>query len=240
MALITPIEFVNGLFSLIIVIIYVSVGVRITLKYWKLKDRIYLFVGLTWILIIEPWYPSAVSFLLLLTIGEGLSAELFFIIGNVLLPLTTIFWFTAITEILYKEKQKMFILIFGLIGLLFEVFFFYFLFTDISTIGELHGFADANYGLFVTIYQIFLIIVVLITGILFAKASVNSGDPEIKLRGKFLYIAFISFVVGAFFDVLSPLSVLILIVGRIIMISSAIEFYAAFILPNWVKNKFLK
>ena len=40
-------EFMNGLFSLIFISISILVGIRVALKHWKNKERIYILVGLT-------------------------------------------------------------------------------------------------------------------------------------------------------------------------------------------------
>jgi hypothetical protein len=80
---------------------------------------------------------------------------------------------------------------------------------------------------------------VLITGTLFGRKSLRSDNPEIKLKGKLLIIAFWSFFIGAIFEIISHISIIILIVGRIILISSAIEFYSGFLLPNWMKKLLL-
>ena len=80
----------------------------------------------------------------------------------------------------------------------------------------------------------------LITGILFGKASLKVDDAEIKLKGTLLILAFISFVLGAILEILSGLSIVILIIARLILISSSFEFYGGFILPEWMKTLFLR
>ncbi|MHA1467605.1 MAG: hypothetical protein ACTSP6_05940, partial [Promethearchaeota archaeon] len=63
--------------------------------------------------------------------------------------------------------------------------------------------------------------------------------PEIKLRGKFLMAAFISWTFGAIADAIIPLTVITLPIIRIILITSAIEFYIGFVLPDWIKKRLL-
>ena len=94
-----------------------------------------------------------------------------------------------------------------------------------------------------------VILVMLITGIIFAQKSIKSDDREIKLKGKLLRAAFISFTVAAVFDSLlgaifedptDPLLSIMVVIVRILLIFSALEFYGGFLLPRWMKEVFIK
>ena len=80
----------------------------------------------------------------------------------------------------------------------------------------------------------------LISGINFALKTIELSTPEMELRGKLLLIAFPSFCIGAFLDALIPTNAITLIVFRLILISSAIEFYLGFTLPDFIKKSLLK
>ncbi|MFX1357754.1 MAG: hypothetical protein ACFFA8_10755, partial [Promethearchaeota archaeon] len=107
-------------------------------------------------------------------------------------------------------------------------------------IGQVISPIDADYNLLITLYQFFLVIYMLVTGILFGLASIRDDNPEIRLKSKLLIIAFVSFVIGAVLEILSGISLLIMIIARLILISSSIEFYGGFMLPTWMKKLFLK
>lgn len=98
---------------------------------------------------------------------------------------------------------------------------------------------EAQYLLFV------FIIIVLITGLLFAAQTLRSESSEIKLKGRLLMLAFICFAIGGFFDTIFsilldiPIEVLMPI-ARTIMIASSILFYFGYTLPGWLKRLFLK
>ncbi|MFO8018796.1 MAG: hypothetical protein R6U96_09185 [Promethearchaeia archaeon] len=226
----------NGIFSLIFVSISITVGVIIISKYFEYKKRILLLVGLTWIGISSPWWPSTVSIIKILLINEGLTLQLFLFLGNFFLPVAPIVWMYAFTELHYKEKQKMTVIVYGIISALYEIVFFYLLFSNPTMIGEPTGAIDVGNGLFVITYHIFLLITLLITGVIFSYQSIRSTDKEIKLKGKLLLLAFICFVVGAILDVFSVGSIPILIISRMILILAAIEFYWGFLLPRWLKS----
>ncbi|MFX0003657.1 MAG: hypothetical protein ACFE9C_03970 [Candidatus Hodarchaeota archaeon] len=236
----TPIDTVNGIFSLIFVVISIFIGLIILTRFFKYKERIYFLVGATWIFISEPWWPSSISFLIALINGVGIPSGLYFLIGNVLVPLAIVLWLLAFTEFLYSEKRKLFLSIFAVIGAVFEILFFIFLFLNPSLIGELNGPVDVNYKSFIMIFLIIFLLIVVITGFLFANLSLKSKDPEVKIKGKLLVIAYIAFAVGALLDASVPLNEPTIVIIRIILILSAVCWYGGFLLPKWMKKFLLK
>lgn len=234
------IDTVNGIFSLVFILISFLVGIIILSRYFKYKERIYFLVGLTWIFISEPWWPSSVSFIVALSNGIGITSGVYFLIGNIFVPLAIVLWLLAFTEFLYTEKRKLILTIFALIGIIFEILFFVFLFLNPSLIGQLNGPVDVNYESFIMVFLIIFLTIVVITGFLFANLSLKSKDPEVNLKGKLLIIAYIAFSVGALLDASVPFNELIIVIIRLILILSAICWYGGFILPKWMKKFLLK
>ena len=231
---------VNGVFSLIFVMISLLIGVIILSRFFKFKERIYFFVGATWIFISEPWWPSSVSFLAVLINRVGISSGVYFLIGNIFIPVAIVLWLLAFTEFLYSEKRTLILSIFAIIGAIFQILFFSFLFLNQSLIGELNGPVDVNYKSFIMVFLIIFLLIVVITGFLFANLSLKSEDPEVKLKGKLLIIAYITFSVGALLDAFVFFSEAIIIIIRLILIVSAICWYGGFLLPKWMKKYLLK
>ena len=229
----------NKILSLII-IISVIVGLKIASKYVEHKQKTFILVGITWIGVVTPWYPSSVSFLLILITGEALNPLIYFILGISLTPLFMFVWLTAFTEFLYKDKQKIILILYSITCVIFEIFFFYFLFVDPSQIGELIGPVNVEYKTFVLFYVLFLVIILEITGILFARESLKSDKPEIRLKGKLLILAFLTYAVAGLVDGLLPIHIVTVVIMRLLAISSALEFYGGFCLPKWMENIFLK
>lgn len=238
--MLTDIEFVNGVLSLILVSISVSLGIKMISTYFNHKNINLLLAGFTWILICEVWWAISISFLLVIFTGKNLPLELFFIIGFIFLPGGIMIWMVLLTNLLYVNKKKIIRLIFGIICIIFEIIFVYFYFKDISYLGEPVGTIDVKYTLYMLVYLIVLLIIILITGIRFSIESFKSENPEIKLKGKFLFLAFVSYVLGCFVSVSSSDNIIILVIAKIIIISSAFEFYIGFILPDFVKKIFIK
>ena len=235
-----PIDFANGLFSLIFVIISIFVGIHIILNYFDHKRKEFILVGLAWICVSEPWWPSAISFILILISGQGLSFEMYVIIGNVGLPFGVTIWIAAFSELLFKEKQKIAIILTIIFGIIFEIIFFYLLFTEPTLIGELRGPIDIEYKHLALIFLLSFLLLVLILGFIFAVVSIKADNPEVSLQGKFLLISFLSFFIGTLLDAFFHLDILTLLIVRILLVSSAIEWYFGFLLPNWVKNLLIK
>ncbi len=233
-------DFYNGLTALIVVIISVIVGVKLISKYFKFKNREYILVGLTWIFFVEPWWPPTVAFLLILLINETIPLEIYYTIGVIFIPFTLLCWLTAFTDLVYKEKQKIILLIFTVEGIIFEILFFYFLYTNPSVIVERVGLIDGEYKSFALIYLFSVLGVFIITCIIFAKESLKIDDPTVKLKAKFLILAIISFTIGTALDGLTPLNIITLFIYRTLVISSAMEFYCGFFLPERVKKLFLR
>jgi len=209
----------------------------------------FLYVGITWGVMVEAWIPNAISFIIVVIIGgsEGLPIIVFLIIGTAFYPVGLLCWTKAFTDFFYKESQKFVIGMIAIIAILFEVFFFIFLAIDHTIIGTKSGLLDTDYGLFVTIFQIFLIFYILLTGNKFALETIKSGDPERQLKGKLLRGALIIFVIGALLDALGAflnfldtIYVILLLGARVALTISAIGFYGAFILPDWMKKWLLK
>ncbi|MFO7794656.1 MAG: hypothetical protein ACQERB_01030 [Promethearchaeati archaeon] len=249
------IDLVQGTFSLLFVIISLIIGITILFKYFKFKSKIFILMGLSWIGLASPWFPDSISFLIMLFGGSSIPIDLYLLIGNVLLPFFLLIWIWAFSELLYKDKQKLLLAIFLILAIIFEATFFLLYNIDIETyLGEYQRVFQIEFKEFLTLYLVGFVIILLITGVLFARNSLKSENPEVKVKGKFLMAAFISFCIGALLDAItgliftdilgllltSPVISIFVGVVRSILILSAIEFYIGFILPPFVKKIFQK
>lgn len=239
-----PLDFVNGMFSMIFVFLSLFIGILILLKYIKYKERIFLIVSFVWILIGSPWWPSSLSFLIALNNNVGLPLESYFTLGNVFVPVAVALWLVAFTEFLYTEKRKLILLIFVIYGSIFEIIFFILLLIDPNLIGNLNPPVDVSFKSFIMVYLLSFLLIFVISGLLFARLSLKSEDPEVRFKGKMLVGAYIAFLIGSVLDsVLDssvPISGFIIIFTRLILILSAFFWYAGFFLPRWIKKLFLK
>lgn len=239
------VDFLQGLFSLLFVLISLILGFKILSKYFKYKSNLYILVGLSWIGVANPWFPDSISFIMNLVLQESLPVELYFIIGNAFIPLALLTWLIAYTNMISKKRQKLVISITIILSIAFEIVFFYLLITDIDQIGIISPARPftVDFGILITIYLLVVIVIMFITGIIFAQRSVKSDDKDIKLKGKLLRAAFITFTVAAILDSLlgaifedptDPILSIMVVATRVLLIIAAFEFYGGFILPKWM------
>lgn len=234
------IEVFNGISEIIFVSITIVIGCLIMMKYKKTNNKIFLIVGFVWIGIAQPWLAGVVSFFYTLITAKMISLSLYLLIGFQFLSFTAFLWGFAFTELVYKEKQLIFLLIIGIWFAIFEILFLYFLFTDPSLLATLHSPLVIEYKLFIQIFLLSIIVLALLTGVLFVKKTKRSDNPEHKLRGNFLLLAFILLTIGSLFDTIYVENILIIIIKRSILIFASFAFYCSFILPERIKNLFLK
>ena len=234
-----PLTISNGILMLILDAISLTVGLTIFLKYFKYKQRALAFVGLAWIFIACPWYPGAISFIMFLLTEQYLGPEIYMIIGNIFIPIALIMWIAGFTELLYEKKQKLLVLLCAIYAVVFYIVFFYLLTLNPLLIGNVMG-IDVKYADFIVMYSLSVLLVVIITGIMFTNKSRKDPNPEIRLKSKFLLLAFILYTIGTSLDALLTLDYFTLIIFRGLEISAAISFYLGFILPERVKKIFIK
>ncbi len=239
------IDYISGISSLTFVVISVTIGLKIIFKYREHKRKELLYVGLTWIIICEVWWSSSVSFLVaVFNNGVGLSEPAYFLIGNLFVPIAGIIWLKVFTDLVRKDIQKQILIIFSILCSVAEIVIIWAVVVEPTFIGVLVSPVNAHFSLLFTLYLVAVLVAFVITGIIFARVSLLSENAEIKLKGKFLLAAMLSFLVGGLLDGISyfffgSITSVVIVVARLVLVSSALEFYIGFILPPFVKNLFL-
>lgn len=245
------VDVLQGSFSLIFVVISLIIGLTILSKYFEHKNRLFILVGISWIGVANPWIPDSVSFLMQLIIQEWLPRGWYFIIGNVFIPIALLTWLIAYTDMINRKAQKKVVISTIFLSIIFEIVFFVLFFIDLDLIGIINPDRPftVDFEIFITIYLLIVILVMVVTGVIFAQKSVKSDDREVRLKGKLLRVAFLTFAVAAILDSLlgtifedptDPLLAIMVVVVRILLIFSAIEFYGGFLLPRWISQIFTK
>jgi len=246
------VDILQGSLSLIFVIISFIIGFTIISKYGKNKNRLYILVGLTWFMLSTLWLPEAISFLMSLFIQQTLAIELYFILGNVFVPIAVFTWVYAYTDMISKDKQKLILILVLIFGIVFEVFFFYNFFLDINLIGVISPLRpfSADLGYFLAILLLISFLILFVTGFKFARKSIKSENKDVRLKGELLQFAFVAFTIAAvlektarsillgivFTDPTNPVLSIALVVDRLLLILGAIAFLGGFLLPNWMKK----
>lgn len=226
---------INGLFSLLFVIFSLMIGLKIASKYREHKQRTLILVGITWIGMSKPWWGSSTSFIVYLFNGVGLPIFLYILINFSFISLVIIIWLVALNELTKIKKFMVIIGAFIIYAIIFEALILYFLFTDISILGVLTDPVNIDLGLFLIVYLLIDLVIFIISGFYFAFKSLQSDKLEIKLKGKFLLLAFLIYLIGAALE-----TVLSFPPFRLILVFSAIIFYIGFMMPEMIKKRFLK
>jgi len=241
-------EYLQGGFSLAFVVISIILGTTILSKYTEFKRREFILIGLSLIGIANPWLGDAINFILI-WFDTTLPWVTYFIIANVFLPGFVFCWLFALTEFKeFKENQKIVLSTHIILIATFEVVFFIFLAADMEgLIGDPQGPFVVYWSVFIEGYLLISIVIVLVTGLLFARESLKSDKPELKLKGKFLITAVIIFTAAAFVDSQTAtlglpieITISIIVVVRVVLMISSILFYIGFIMPEAVKKLLLK
>ncbi|TFF93870.1 MAG: hypothetical protein EU543_02595 [Promethearchaeota archaeon] len=228
----------NGTFSIIYVFISILVGGTMIAAYFKNKEKLLLLVGLTWIGLVMPWYPSSVSFIVaLFNNGVGISEIAYYLIGNVAAPIFILIWLMAFTEFFFIEKRK-YILVGGLVyAILFEAIFLALLILNPSGISDFEPPINVDYKGLYLILALSVIVIISTTGLYFSYRSIKTEKKKTRIKGYFLLAAFVSYTIGAILDAAIARDYLLLIIARIILITGAIEWYFGFIMPKFLQKR---
>ena len=235
--------FINGLLSLLTVSTCFLVGLIMILKYFQYRKKELFYIGFAWMGIYQPWWPSAFVFLLNIfgVVNGGIDLGIYILIGTMFLPFTAFAWFFGVTEMLLKEKKKLIVGIYVAITVLMDILIASLVFTGNSdTLGTI-DIIDADYGIILIVYYLFMDVSVATTGILMGRKSLQSEIPQIRLKGKFLIAAPVCYILGGLLDVglINFIPELIILTRSILMLGSLL-FYLGFLLPRPIEELFLK
>ncbi len=173
--------------------------------------------------------------------GEPLTLAQYLFLSLFFQSITLFFWMWTITELKYKDKQKIILGIYAIFGIIFEIYLLYYLVNNPLVIGRfIDPPLDINYVGLSMLYAIFILITVSVSLLLLVGSSLKSDNPEIKLKAKFNLIGIISLIIGSILDGYVGVNIVAVFIVRILLISCAIEFYIGWILPKPVKKLFLK
>ncbi|MFX1239075.1 MAG: hypothetical protein ACFE8P_15315, partial [Promethearchaeota archaeon] len=224
----TELQILEGSFGLIWVVIAMIIGVRIITKAISRSRSELITVGFTWIFMSSAWWGVAVQFITYGFFNYKLSAFQYLFIANVFIPFALICWIYSFCHIINPNLKKNFFLVIVVFFIVWEIFLLFSLFIDTKLVGTIEDIFDSTHSIIQLIFVFTAIIIFLCTGVFFSVKSMKVDDPEIKWKGIFLLIAWISFTIGALLDAALPLTAITLIIVRLILISSSIEFYLGF------------
>jgi hypothetical protein len=210
------------------------------IKYFKYKISELIFAGVTWCIITSPFWADIISYLWYVLFRTNISDVLYFLLCIGLIPLAHVTWMIFFTSFFLKKYQKVIVIVFSAEAIIFEIVFIYFLIVDPSNIATRIPLTSVEWTPFILFYLFVSILLFLLTGLTFSLQCFKSDNAETRLKGYFLIIAFLSFIVGVIIEIIPIFFEFKYVLSRIIILSAAIEFYIGFILPDWIKKIFLK
>lgn len=230
-------EILHGSLTILFVAISIFLGIRIASRYFEHKRNEFLLFGIFWIGMTTPWWPNIITFILVIATGGSIDIAIYVVLGIAFLPVTITLGLIAFLKVLpiTKKQKRIFFIIDVCVNIAYEIYFFIFLFVDLSFIASYQKIFVLDWSIPSQIYFIFSLIIFLLVGIPFSRVSLRSDDPDIKMKGRFLMIAFISFTIGTVLDFAIP-SAITYLIARIILLTSSLEFYIGLVLPKWVKK----
>ncbi len=234
------VEYLQGLFSLIFVLFTVFIGIKIILRYLVYKRREFLLIGLGWIGLASGWIPDAITFVMIIFLNTPLSEPVYLIIGFAFLPFFILCFLAGFIDILDLKKQNLWIIVFSITGALYELIFWYLFLSPTESVGVFLSPFQVELHILLDIFIFIWIIGLLVIGLMFVSKSLKSDNLELKMRGRFLFIALLSYITGAFMDIIIPLTPITVVITRLILTMSSIVFYIGFIMPEWAKKLLLK
>ncbi len=245
--------FIISSFSLVFILITIIIGASITRKYFVYDSSIFLIIGFAWIGTSFPWLPEVFKFFFLIfqpNVEAIFLIMLYFSINIISMPLFLTLLIYGLNQLITSIKDIVKKAILGLTLILvfiFEIIIFVCLVADYNLLLDAKGVNITLYSVYwgdiITVFQILFLIPALITALIFAWESLQSNNPEVNLKGKFLFIAFISLAIAATLDALFTIDtshgLLLKIIARVLLMSCSVEFFLGFILPERIKERLL-
>ena len=236
---ISPEEHIIGISTLIWVIFCTLVGLIIMLRYRKYKQNILIYWGIAWCGMALIHYPAVISYIIAYFNGTGLTLQQYLLIGMQLTAITFIFFLYVIMELVWKEKQKIIVIIFTIFHAVFLLLWYILVFINPDSLGELESIVDIKYTGIASLYALYIAITFALLGVILSIKLIRSDSKENKWKGIFLLLCFVSYTGAAFMDSL-PLTTTTLLILRFVFISAAIEMYIGWLMPDFIKKRLIK
>ncbi len=232
-------DYFSGSFSLVLIVLAILSSINVLWKYHQTKRIEFFYFSISIIVLVEPWFPGAFSFVYaLFNNGNGISLPVYLFLGSFLYPLGIFAWVHVFTSLIYSNKKKILLSLAMIFGILFEIYFLYLLFTDYTLVGTLKGEIDVEYHIAFLGPLILVLIYVLITGFKFALETLKFESREFKIKGRLMIFGFTLLGIGAPLDATISFTHEMLVVTRTLIMIGLMLLYCGFFMPNWMKKIF--
>ncbi len=236
----STLDILEGFMSLSYVIITLIMAIKVLWKYKTTKDKVFITVGGALLFLSSGLWGLTFSFLSILLINQPLSRSTYLSLNTVFGSAAILCWMYSFSELCYPDLKKKILSFYLSICGVYEVFLISFLIVEPTIIGTVTGPLNQELTIYPIIFSIFLLLSTLISGILFVRESLKAEKKSIQIKGRFLLLAFLSFTFGEILDTILPKEAVVIIIVRLIIISSVFEYYLGFFLPKWLEIALIK
>ncbi|MFX0070902.1 MAG: hypothetical protein ACFFAO_07415, partial [Candidatus Hermodarchaeota archaeon] len=219
MVTLSTLEVYQAIFTMIFVVIAILLGIRICLRYFEYKRRELYLAGLTIILMVAPYIYPVIDFFWIISYNDSAPVEIIYL-GIGFVAIANLTWLTLITDLLYKQKQKIILIIIAAQLIAFEIFLIYAILVQPTLILIPYGGHLYREAPILIFYYLFSIVLFLTAGFMFVRGSLKSENKETRLKGKIICIALISYVVGAVLDFAIEPTIFSETLARLVQISA--------------------
>jgi hypothetical protein len=235
----TNLDILNGSLTTLANLIGILVGIIIAWKYISYKRKELLTVGISLIFGSVVYWSSSIAFFSIILFNYE-PKLIFHLSFHLLVPLGLIFWIYSFAILVYPKSLKKIVSIFGIICALYNTFLLYFLFTDPESLGRRTGKITGEAFLYISSFLLFVVIALLITMSIFIYKCLQSEDPKIKWKGKFLLISMIIGSLSGLIGMFYPDTAFIIILTRTLRVISSILSYIGWLLPERIAKLVIK
>jgi hypothetical protein len=207
--LLSLVGWLDRLTALIVFLIGVIIGLLSIYKSIKMEAKLLRVTGFATLCAGFTLLGPTVDFLTILVTGDNIEPYcLYGLLSYVWSAPLTIFGLYFGAELIIPDKKKIIVSIYAVLSIIFEIFLFYYTFTNPSFIyvfpPDPHGNALLNTSLVITTPVFIILLIFLISGLIFnglgfLNKSIQSSG-EIKRKFFYLSLGWILFIIcGAFY-----------------------------------------
>ena len=233
---------VLGIVTIIYLITLIGIGLKMVSTYFRVKNRVFIFAGISVMGTALPWSGAAVYFLSLVFFGDVPPMEVYFLCLGGFLPIASITWMITILDLfeINPTKKKLLKVIFITFWLSIEVIYLTLVFTDTTLLGTLRdNKIVVNFAPFTQVFLLIALAQMLITTYMLGIYYWKSDIKKIQLQGKIITIAMCIFLFASLLEIFIP-TVQMNILARILVMMYAFVYYGGFMMPEWLERLLLK
>ena len=233
---------VLGIVTIIYLITLCGIGIKMGLTYFNVKNKVFIYAGISVFGTALPWSGAAVYFLSLVFFDDVPPMEIYFLCLGGFLPIASITWMITILNLfeVNPTKEKLLKVISITFWLTIEVIYLTLVFTDTTLLGTLEdNKIVVNFAPFTQVFLLIALAQMLITTYMLGIYYWKSDRKKIQLQGKIITFAMCIFLTASLLEIFIP-TIAMNVVARILVMIYAYVYYGGFIMPEWLKRLILK